>query len=165
MSQVFVALGANLGEPLAHINAAQLALAKLATPGSLRHSPLYQSQPMGPADQPPYINGVSMFDTSLEPHALLDALQAIEQSEGRVRKDERWGPRTLDLDILLYDNLIMNDARLTLPHYGMKQREFVLYPLADLAPDLILPCGSALAQLLTHCPTNGLTPLFWKSKE
>ena len=159
MSQVFVALGANLGDPLAHIKAAQLALAELATPGSLRHSPLYRSQPMGPADQPPYINGVSTFDTSLAPLALLDALQAIEQSEGRVRKDERWGPRTLDLDILLYGSLVMEDPRLTLPHYGMKQREFVLYPLADLSPNLVLPCGSTLAQLLTLCPTNGLTPL------
>lgn len=159
MSQVFVALGANLGEPLAHIKAAQVALASLATPNSLRHSPLYQSQPMGPADQPPYINGVSTFDTALTPRALLDALQAIEQTQGRVRKDERWGPRTLDLDILLYDQLIMTDERLTLPHYGMKQREFVLYPLADLSPDLILPCGTALAHLLQSCPLNGMTQL------
>lgn len=159
MSQVYVALGANLSEPLAHIKAAQAALANLATTGSLRHSPLYQSQPMGPADQPPYINGVSVFETALAPHALLDALQAIEQTQGRVRNGERWGPRTLDLDILLYDDLIMKDDRLTLPHYGMKQREFVLYPLADLCPDLILPCGTALAPLLLTCPINGMTPL------
>ena len=159
MSLVYVALGANLGEPLAHINAAQAALARLALPGSLRSSPLYQSLPMGPADQPPYINGVCVFDTDLAPHALLDALQAIEQTQGRVRKDERWGARTLDLDILLYDDVIINDDRLTLPHYGMKQREFVLYPLADLCPTLILPCGMALAELLLTCPTNGMTPL------
>ncbi|MGO4999253.1 2-amino-4-hydroxy-6-hydroxymethyldihydropteridine diphosphokinase [Oceanisphaera sp. W20_SRM_FM3] len=159
MSRVYVALGANLGEPLAHIKAAQAALFDLAVPGSLRHSPLYQSQPMGPAEQPPYINGVSVFDTELAPHALLDALQAIEQTQGRVRKDERWGPRTLDLDILLYDDLIMHDDRLTLPHYGMKQREFVLYPLASLCPELILPCGTALTELLRTCPINGMTPL------
>lgn len=159
MSRVYLALGANLDEPLAHIKAAQVALVDLAQPGSLRHSPLYQSRPMGPADQPPYINGVSVFDTDLAPLALLDALQAIEQTQGRERKDERWGPRTLDLDILLYDKLIMNDDRLTLPHYGMKQREFVLYPLADLCPALILPCNTPLASLLATCPLNGMTAL------
>ncbi|MFD1006589.1 2-amino-4-hydroxy-6-hydroxymethyldihydropteridine diphosphokinase [Oceanisphaera ostreae] len=159
MTTVFVALGANLNQPLAQIKAAQQALSGLANAGSLRHSALYQSQPMGPADQPPYINGVSMFDTSLAPLDLLDALQGIEQAQGRVRKDERWGPRTLDLDILLYGNLVIDDPRLTVPHYGMKQREFVLYPLADLVPDLILPCGSKLTQLLQLCPVNGLTPL------
>jgi len=159
VTRVFVALGANLGEPLAHIRAAQLALASLATPGSLRHSPLYLSQPMGPADQPPYINGVSLFDTSLDPHALLDALQSIEQEQGRVRKEERWGPRTLDLDMLLYGERHIEDERLTVPHYGMKQREFVLYPLADLAPGMILPCGTPLAQLLQQCPANGMTRL------
>ena len=159
MTRVFVALGANLGEPLAQIRAAQLALASLATPDSLRHSPLYQSLPMGPTDQPPYINGVSMFDTRLEPHALLDALQRIEQAHGRVRKEERWGPRTLDLDILLYGEHHIEDERLTVPHYGMKQREFVLYPLADLAPGLILPCGTPLVQLLQQCPANSMTRL------
>ena len=159
MTRVFVALGANLGEPLAQIKAAQLALASLATPGSLRHSPLYRSLPMGPADQPPYINGVSMFDTSLEPHALLDALQRIEQAHGRVRKEERWGPRTLDLDMLLYGERHIDDERLTVPHYGMKQREFVLYPLADLVPGLILPCGTSLVRLLQQCPANSMTRL------
>ncbi|GAA3718790.1 2-amino-4-hydroxy-6-hydroxymethyldihydropteridine diphosphokinase [Oceanisphaera sediminis] len=159
MTRVFVALGANLGEPLAQIRAAQLALADLATPGSLRHSPLYQSLPMGPADQPRYINGVSAFDTSLEPHALLDALQRIELAHGRVRKEERWGPRTLDLDMLLYGERHIDDERLTVPHYGMKQREFVLYPLADLAPGLILPCGTSLARLLQQCPANSMTRL------
>lgn len=159
MSTVFVALGANLGDPLAQIRAAQLALAALATPGSLRHSPLYQSMPMGPADQPPYINGVSTFDTELAPLALLDALQSIELTHGRVRKEERWGPRTLDLDMLLYGERHIEEERLTVPHYGMKQREFVLYPLADLAPGLVLPCGTPLARLLHDCPTNGMTRL------
>lgn len=156
MSRVFVALGANLGSPLAQVRAAQSALAGLAEPGSLRHSPLYQSRPMGPVDQPAYINGVSEFHTSLSPHALLDALQVIEREQGRERKDERWGPRTLDLDILLYDELVLADERLVLPHYGMKDREFVLYPLADLAPELVLPCGTALSQLLLACPANGM---------
>ncbi|MDP5293696.1 2-amino-4-hydroxy-6-hydroxymethyldihydropteridine diphosphokinase [Oceanimonas sp. CHS3-5] len=159
MTTVYVALGANLNEPLARIRAAQQALEALAAPGSLRHSALYCSKPMGPADQPDYINGVSVFDTTLAPLALLDALQDIEQREGRVRKDERWGPRALDLDLLLYGEQRIDDERLTVPHYGMKQREFVLYPLADLAPGLILPCGTSLSSLLQQCPLNGMTPL------
>ncbi|PSJ42404.1 2-amino-4-hydroxy-6-hydroxymethyldihydropteridine diphosphokinase [Zobellella endophytica] len=159
MTRVFVALGANLNDPAAQLRAAQLALTKLAAPGSLRHSPLYRSRPMGPADQPAYVNGVSSFDTLLSPHALLDALQAIELAHGRVRKDERWGPRPLDLDILLYGELQIRDERLTIPHYGMKQREFVLYPLADLAPELVLPCGTPLARLLQDCPPNGMIRL------
>ena len=159
MSRVFIALGANLNQPLAQIKAAQAALTKLAHPNQIVHSPLYQSQPMGPADQPCFINGVSMFDTELSPLALLDALQAIEQQQGRVRKVERWGPRTLDLDMLLYGDSIYEDERLTLPHYDMKQRAFVLYPLADLAPDLVLPCGTPLAQLLLSCQADDITQL------
>ncbi|AEY00518.1 2-amino-4-hydroxy-6-hydroxymethyldihydropteridine pyrophosphokinase [Oceanimonas sp. GK1] len=159
MTTVFVALGANLNEPLARIRAARQALQALATPGSLRHARLYRSRPMGPADQPDYLNSVSVFDTELAPHALLDALQAIEQREGRVRKDERWGPRALDLDLLLYGEQRIDDERLTVPHYGMKQREFVLYPLADLAPGLVLPCGTSLSSLLQQCPLNGMLPL------
>lgn len=159
MTTVFVALGANLNQPLARIQAAQQALAALAEPNSLRHSRLYSSKPMGPADQPDYVNGVSVFNTPLAPHSLLDALQDIEQREGRVRKDERWGPRALDLDLLLYGEQHIDDERLTVPHYGMKQREFVLYPLADLAPGLVLPCGTSLSSLLQQCPLNGMTPL------
>jgi 2-amino-4-hydroxy-6-hydroxymethyldihydropteridine diphosphokinase len=159
VKRVFVALGANLNDPEAQIRAARQALAALAVPASLCHSPLYLSRPMGPADQPAYVNGVSAFDTRLSPHALLDALQAIELAQGRERKDERWGPRTLDLDILLYGDQQIEDERLTIPHYGMKQREFVLYPLADLAPELVLPCGTPLARLLRDCPQNGMTRL------
>lgn len=159
MNRVFIALGANLNQPLLQIKAAQAALTKLAHPNKVYHSPLYQSQPMGPAEQPCFINGVSMFDTELSPLALLDALQTIEQQQGRVRKAERWGPRTLDLDMLLYGSLIYEDERLTLPHYDMKQRAFVLYPLADLAPDLVLPCGTPLAQLLLSCQADGITQL------
>ncbi|ART80249.1 2-amino-4-hydroxy-6-hydroxymethyldihydropteridine diphosphokinase [Oceanisphaera avium] len=159
MTRVFVGLGANLAQPVAQIRAAQVALEALALPNSLRHSPLYQSLPMGPSDQPLYINGVSEFVTKLAPHALLDALQAIEQAQGRERKEQRWGARTLDLDILLYGNQRIIDERLTVPHYGMKQREFVLYPLADLCPDLVLPCTTPLADLLLTCPLNGMTLL------
>ncbi len=112
---------------------------------------------MGPQDQPDYINAVAEIETQLTAIELLDALQSIEQDQGRVRKDNRWGPRTLDLDIILYDNQQINSERLTIPHYGMCKREFVLYPLQEIAPKLPLPNGTLLSQLVTLCDKNGLT--------
>jgi len=111
---------------------------------------------MGPQDQPDYINAVVKIDTQLTPLELLDELQKIELSQGRVRKENRWGPRTLDLDILLYGNKVIDNARLTIPHYGMKEREFVLYPLLELDNELRLPDGKALSQLTAYCNKNGL---------
>ncbi|MCJ8270909.1 MAG: 2-amino-4-hydroxy-6-hydroxymethyldihydropteridine diphosphokinase [Psychrosphaera sp.] len=120
-------------------------------------SPLYHSKPMGPADQPDYINAVVAIDTQLSPLDLLDKTQKIENDHGRVRKDNRWGPRTLDLDILLYGQQSINEARLQVPHYGMREREFVLYPLYDLQPELVFADGCELAQLLTTISLNGMT--------
>jgi 2-amino-4-hydroxy-6-hydroxymethyldihydropteridine diphosphokinase len=102
---------------------------------------------------------VATLDTALEPLQLLDALQAIELNEGRERKAERWGPRTLDLDILLFGDLMLDEPRLRVPHYHLHARAFVLYPLAELAPDLRLPDGRALADLLAACPFAGLERL------
>ncbi|MGX9080354.1 2-amino-4-hydroxy-6-hydroxymethyldihydropteridine diphosphokinase, partial [Klebsiella pneumoniae] len=96
-------------------------------------SQLYGSRPMGPADQPDYVNAVVRLTTRLAPLALLDQLQSIELEQGRVRKEERWGPRSLDLDLLLYGAECIQSERLTVPHYGMKEREFVLLPLAEIA--------------------------------
>jgi 2-amino-4-hydroxy-6-hydroxymethyldihydropteridine diphosphokinase len=90
---------------------------------------------------------------------LLDKLQKIEISQGRIRKKERWGARTLDLDILLCDDLVINHPRLTVPHYGMKVRAFVLYPLFEIDENIILPDGSALSQLLAQCDINNLTKI------
>ena len=92
---------------------------------------------------------------------MLDCTQAIEQEQGRVRKDERWGPRTLDLDIVLYGNEVINSERLIVPHYGMKEREFVLYPLAEIAPSLQLPDGTEVSKLLEQVDRNGLS--IWQS--
>lgn len=159
MTRVFIAIGSNLGNPVDKAKAAIEALKVMPHTRFIACSPLYTSKPMGPADQPDYVNGVAELDTDLEPLALLDATQAIELDYGRERKAERWGPRTLDLDILLYGNLCIDNERLTVPHYGMKQREFVLYPLADIAPDLCLPDGSQLSELLSLVERNGLTRL------
>ena len=158
MTQVFIALGANLGAPLTQIHQAVVALQQLHRTRFIACSPLYGSRPMGPSDQPDYVNGVAWLDTELTPHQLLDATQQIELDLGRVRKAERWGPRTLDLDLLLFGQEQVQDERLTIPHYGMKDRAFVLVPLFDLVPDLQLPCGRALRDWVAPCDRSGLFP-------
>ncbi|SIO04789.1 2-amino-4-hydroxy-6-hydroxymethyldihydropteridine diphosphokinase [Salinivibrio sp. ES.052] len=157
MNRVYIAIGSNLGEPVKKAEQAIAALKALPQSLFVAVSPLYTSRPMGPADQPDYVNAVAALDTHLDPLTLLNATQAIELNYGRKRKAERWGPRTLDLDILLYGDRVIEHPRLTVPHYGMKEREFVLYPLADIAPDLCLPDGSTLAACLTRIDCNGLT--------
>jgi 2-amino-4-hydroxy-6-hydroxymethyldihydropteridine diphosphokinase len=155
----YIGLGANLDEPVLQLQQAVAALKNIAATELVAVSSLYGSKPMGPQDQPDYVNAVAALRTSLSPLQLLDALQKIELEQGRQRKDERWGPRTLDLDILLFGELTLNSERLTVPHYGMKSREFVLYPLAEIAAELSLPDGTALQALLKQVPLNGLTVL------
>lgn len=142
MPTVYIALGSNLNQPIAQLHQAISALTHITQ--GLQVSPFYGSKPLGPQDQPDYVNAVVKAETHLSPFALLDALQAIEQEQGRVRL-RRWGERTLDLDLLLYDDQQIHHERLTVPHYAMKTREFVIVPLFDLSPDLILPDGTALA--------------------
>lgn len=148
MTRVYIALGANLEDPKTQLDNATTALSALARGNSLKVSPYYCSAPMGNVAQPDYVNAVVSFETDLAPLVLLDALQQIENTQGRVRK-ERWGPRTLDLDLLLYGDEIIDEPRLKVPHYGMKERSFVLVPLAAIAPDLILPCKTALGSLIS----------------
>lgn len=159
MARAFIGLGSNLAQPAAQIQAALHAMTQLADTRLIAQSSLYGSKPMGPQDQPDYVNAVVALQTSLTPHQLLDALQRIELEHGRVRKAERWGPRTLDLDILLFDDLQFSDERLTIPHYGMRQREFVIYPLLEIAPQLVLPDGTPLRDLQHTCDVNGLIRL------
>ncbi|GAK83550.1 2-amino-4-hydroxy-6-hydroxymethyldihydropteridine pyrophosphokinase [Vibrio ponticus] len=161
MITVYIAVGSNLADPVAQANAAIDALKLLPSSEFIQASQLYSSTPMGPQDQPDYINAVVAIKTQLTPLELLDCTQAIELEQGRVRKDERWGPRTLDLDIILYGNEVIDSERLIVPHYGMREREFVLYPLAEIAPNLTLPDGTELAQLLNQVDRNGLS--VWQS--
>lgn len=144
MATVYVALGSNLENPLAQLQQAVETLQKFAT--NFVVSSFYGSKPLGPQDQPDYVNAVAKFETELTPIALLDRLQQIENEQGRVRL-RRWGERTLDLDILLYDNQQINSERLTVPHYDMHNREFVIVPLYEISPDLILPNGNKLHEL------------------
>ncbi|WP_419571295.1 2-amino-4-hydroxy-6-hydroxymethyldihydropteridine diphosphokinase [Rheinheimera sp.] len=159
MIRCYIGLGANLHQPLQQLEQAVAALKQVKDCELIAVSGFYGSKPMGPQDQPDYVNAVAALDTELAPEALLDQLQQIEQQQGRQRKAERWGPRTLDLDLLLYGDQKINTERLTVPHYGMKQREFVLFPLHQLAPQLVLPCGTSLNSLLEIVPENGLTIL------
>ena len=160
MTRVYVALGANLNDPKRQLDDASRALALLAAPNSYLISPYYRSAPMAGSalvtdtagmaqtEQPEYLNAVASFTTALAPLDLLDALQNIENQQGRVRL-ERWGPRSLDLDLLLYGDENISTPRLIVPHYGMKDRSFVLLPLLDIAPNLHLPCGTPICQLIT----------------
>ncbi len=159
MERVYIGLGSNLAEPVQQLRGALAALAALPQTKLLACSSFYASDPLGPADQPRYVNAVAALDCELAPLDLLDALQAIELRQGRLRKAERWGPRTLDLDILLFGQRLLDEPRLTLPHYHMHARPFVLYPLAELAPALSLPDGRRLTELLAACPFQGLERL------
>ncbi|MBR9909527.1 MAG: 2-amino-4-hydroxy-6-hydroxymethyldihydropteridine diphosphokinase [Gammaproteobacteria bacterium] len=152
----YIALGSNLDNPWAQVNQALAALAAIPHSRLLAQSCWYRSEAMGPVEQPDFINGVALLETGLQPHALLDQLQAIEASQKRVR-DVHWGPRTLDLDLLLYGDQVISSERLQVPHPGLGQRNFVLYPLADISPQLTLPSGESLASLLRQCGASGLT--------
>lgn len=156
--RVYIGLGSNLDDPAGQLRQALTALARLPGTRLAACSRFYRSPPLGPQDQPDYVNAVAALDTELAPDALLDALQAIEAAQGRVRL-RRWGPRTLDLDILLYGDAVLATPRLSVPHPGLAERGFVLYPLAELAPDLMLPDGRSLAALLGQCDSTGLEPL------
>jgi 2-amino-4-hydroxy-6-hydroxymethyldihydropteridine diphosphokinase len=156
MNAVYLGLGSNLATPEQQLQCAITSLAALADSELVCCSSFYASRPMGPQDQPDYVNAVALINTTLTPRQLLAETQAIEQQQGRVRKANQWGPRTLDIDILLYGDVSLQSTQLTIPHYGMKQREFVLYPLFEIAPDLVLPSGEKLTELLAKCPLNGL---------
>ncbi|SNC58922.1 2-amino-4-hydroxy-6-hydroxymethyldihydropteridinepyrophosphokinase [Sodalis endosymbiont of Henestaris halophilus] len=154
-----MALGSNLSAPLQQVNTALEALKSLPYTRFIACSSYYRSYPLGPKDQPDFLNAVVALDTTLDPETLLDYIQKIELRQGRIRKEHRFGARTLDLDILLFADRIISTARLTVPHYDMHNREFTLYPLAELAPNLVLPDGIALAKHLRQVPLNGL--VYW----
>lgn len=158
MSIVYIALGSNLNMPIQQLKLAIQAMADLPDTEIKKVSSLYQSQPLGPQDQPDYVNAVACLDTGLSPLALLDALQNIENEQGRIRL-RRWGERTLDLDILLYDNQIIHNERLTVPHYDMQNREFVIVPLYEISPELILPDGVSLQQLVKRFSSHQMVIL------
>ena len=131
MNTVFIALGSNLNNPIYHLEKGIRQINHLPSTSILRRSSLYKSKPIGPKNQPNYINAVIKIKTKYEPIELLDELQKIENMHHRKRI-KKWGPRTLDLDILLYNEVEINNDRLTIPHPEMVNRDFVLLPLFEL---------------------------------
>ncbi|HEB95851.1 MAG TPA: 2-amino-4-hydroxy-6-hydroxymethyldihydropteridine diphosphokinase [Sedimenticola thiotaurini] len=154
----WVGLGSNLDRPRQQLERAFVGLARLPGTRLVARSPLYHSPPMGPPDQPDYVNAVAMLETGLDPHRLLAALQEIETAHGR-RRERRWGPRTLDLDLLLYGDRVIRTPELTVPHPGLTRRAFVLYPLRDLAPDLMVPGAGPVRGLADACADPAVVPL------
>lgn len=158
MTAAYIGLGSNLEQPDQQIANAIRELGALPDTRLIAASSLYQSAPVGPQDQPDFINAVALIETALTPLTLLDQLQCLEQQAGRVRL-RHWGERTLDLDILLFGNEHVQHPRLTVPHKEMKNRAFVLLPLTEIAPDLRLPCGNTVASLLALLPAQAVTRL------
>ena len=157
-TDAFVGLGSNLADPTAQLARAISALAALPATSLVAQSAFYTSRPVGPQDQPDFVNGAAWLRTGLTALELLDQLQAIEKQHGRVRK-QHWGPRTLDLDLLLFGSESIRNDRLTVPHCELPNRDFVLQPLLDLNADLALPDGRSVADLRQRCPDNRLKKL------
>ncbi len=158
MNIAYVGLGANLGDPSATLRAAFGALANLPESRVVHCSSLYRTAPVGNTDQPEFINAVAALETTLAPESLLDALLDIEARFGRIRAEKN-GPRTLDLDLLLYNSQQLDLPRLTLPHPRLHLRAFVLQPLAELAPDLQLPGRGSIAAWLPAVANQGISRL------
>jgi 2-amino-4-hydroxy-6-hydroxymethyldihydropteridine diphosphokinase len=152
----YVGLGSNLNNPLTQLHTAYKAIGKLPDSHLGDISNIYQSQAIGPQGQPDYLNAVVSLHTRLKPEQLLLELQEIENQQGRKR-ELRWGARTLDLDIILYGDLLIDTPLLTVPHKEMLRRNFVLLPLFDLNPDLMLPDGQALGASVETTNSNDIT--------
>lgn len=152
----YVALGSNLEQPARQVEAAFGLLATIPQTRLLLRSRLWKTRPMGPQDQPDFINAVAGLLTQLDPRALLDSLAAIERRMGRVAPTVRWGPRVIDLDLLLLGDETRQEPDLVLPHPGLHQRNFVLYPLAEIAADLWVPGRGRVTALRREVPGEGL---------
>lgn len=156
----YIGVGSNLQDPRTQVSRALEALGELPHTRCRARSSLYTSPPMGPPDQPAYVNAVACLVTALPSTELLSALLAVERAQGRVREGVRWGPRILDLDILTYGEERIATPELRVPHPGIPERAFVLYPLAEIAPpDLEIPGMGPLSALLARCPRGALNRL------
>ncbi len=159
MITTYIGLGSNLDDPLHQVERAIAQLNRIEQSRLTQFSPFYRSTAVGPGPQPDYINAVAELETDLPAEQLLDQLQTIENNQGRIRGKQRWIARTLDLDILLYGNQLIETERLTIPHPFLTQRNFVVFPLFDLAPQLRLPDGTPLSDLAASLSREGISLL------
>jgi 2-amino-4-hydroxy-6-hydroxymethyldihydropteridine diphosphokinase len=155
----YIGIGSNLDNPVVQVQEAIEELGAIPDSILIARSSLYSSKPMGAPDQPDYVNAVVAVDTVLSPQALLQMLQAIERRRGRERTDEKWGPRVLDLDLLLYGGRLIETADLTVPHPGLHERDFVLVPLGEIAGDINIPGRGRLSTLISGCENHSLKKL------
>ncbi len=155
----FVGIGSNLDGPAQQVAQALQLLAELPQTRLVRHSRMYRTPPWGRGDQPDFVNAAAELSTKLSPHALLDALLALERAQGRQRDGSRWGPRTLDLDLLAFDSVRLDEPGLTLPHPHLAERAFVLLPLAEIAPDFIVAGKGRVADLALAIDAAGCAPI------
>ena len=152
----YIGVGSNLDDPPAQVLRAFAKLAELPRTKVILTSPIYRTRPFGPVEQPDYANAVAGLLTQLPPHELLSALQWIEAAQGRPKERQHWGPRIIDLDLLVYGRERLDDPDLTVPHPGIVERNFVLYPLADIAPDLDIPGLGRVTELKGRVTSEGL---------
>jgi 2-amino-4-hydroxy-6-hydroxymethyldihydropteridine diphosphokinase len=153
----YIGVGSNLQEPRTQVQTACAKLAQVPRTRLVLTSPLYASRPFGPVSQPDFVNAVAGLLTQLDPEGVLRELSSLESAMGRTAPHERWGPRIIDLDLLAYAHERRSTPSLTLPHPGIVERNFVLYPLCDIAPDLELPGMGRVAELKRRVTNDGLT--------
>jgi 2-amino-4-hydroxy-6-hydroxymethyldihydropteridine diphosphokinase len=152
----YVGVGSNLDEPALQVPRALRALSQLPQTRLVRHSSLYGSRPWGLAEQPDFVNAVAGLLTQLPVRGFFEALRALEKQLGRAPPEVRWGPRRIDLDLLLFDQTLLQTPELTLPHPGVVSRSFVLYPLYEVAPGLRVPGGARIGELLERVDASDL---------
>jgi len=155
----YIGIGSNLDDPVRQVKEALEELDTIPDSILISKSGLYGSKPMGPADQPEYVNAVAALDTLLSPEELLQALQKIEQRLGREPGGEKWGPRVIDLDLLLYGKKKISSDTLTVPHPGMHERDFVIIPLAEIAGNMSIPGKGQLSTLIAACENHSVKKL------
>lgn len=156
--QVFIGLGANVGDVLKAIPQAMKELSEIPRTRLLAKSSLYRTAPVGIENQPDFVNAVAKLCTGLSAKELLGQLHVMERRHGRVRREKN-GPRTLDLDLLMYDDLVSSDSSMIIPHPRMHERAFVLLPLSEIAPEIVIPGHGPIGELLSRLPIQGVTRL------
>ena len=159
MHDVYVALGSNLDHPLKHILTAQSQLCQIPATSSISHSTCYRTKPLGGLSQPDYVNSVSRLKSALGAEEILWHLHIIEHEHGRRRGENRWQSRALDLDLLLYGDEIISSNRITIPHYAIAQRNFVIFPMLELNPDVVIPGIGKAADIATGLNHDNLIPV------